>query len=180
MSVKQITQPATFETGIAASLGWANETYKLLHSAISHHAVVSTEAFATQYSSSRTSWPTLILLLVTTIIAFNIISYTRTRPPPRLKRIPGPISTLPYVGRVHDVDPTKLPAAMKRFVNKYNGLVSMTISNETHIWIGRSEIAFDLLSKNGSICVGRADLGAYPKVTEGKKYLPLLGNTGMS
>ncbi|KAF2812081.1 cytochrome P450 [Mytilinidion resinicola] len=80
--------------------------------------------------------------------------------------IPGPRSTLPYIGRFHDVDRNNPSRSMKKLSDQYGGLFSMTLSGETHIWVGRSDIAFDLLCKNAAICSGRADLGAYPGVTK--------------
>lgn len=67
---------------------------------------------------------------------------------------------------------------MKKFNDQYNGLFSMTLGGETHIWVGREDVAQDLIGKNGAICAGRADLGAYPSVTGGHHYLPLMGYTG--
>jgi hypothetical protein len=95
-----------------------------------------------------------------------------------LKRLPGPISTLPYAGRVHDVDRMHAWNALHKFSNEYNGLFSCTLGGETHIWVAREDIANDLLCKNAAISSARADLGAYPGVTEDYKYLPLLGLTG--
>lgn len=67
---------------------------------------------------------------------------------------------------------------MKRFNDQYKGLFSCTLGGETHIWVGRQDIAQDLLCKHGAISSARADLGAYPEVTEQYKYLPLMGYTG--
>jgi hypothetical protein len=101
------------------------------------------------------------------------------RPPPKgLKHIPGPRSTLPYLGRIHDVDRYDTKNSMKKFNDIYNGLFIITLGGEKHIWVGREDIAFDLLCKNAAICSGRADLGAYPSVTKEAQYLPLLGYNG--
>ncbi|KAF1937077.1 cytochrome P450 oxidoreductase [Clathrospora elynae] len=84
-----------------------------------------------------------------------------------LKRLPGPCSTLPYIGRVHDVDRMHAWNAMKKFSDEYNGLFSCTLGGETHIWIAREDVAQDLLCNNAAISSSRADLGAYP----GKDHL---------
>ncbi|KAJ4384338.1 hypothetical protein N0V86_001185 [Didymella sp. IMI 355093] len=62
-----------------------------------------------------------------------------------------------------------------KFSDEYNGLYALTLGGETHIWVAREDIAQDLLIKNAAISSARADLGAYPGVTHGYKYLPLLG-----
>ncbi|KAJ4988900.1 cytochrome P450 [Stagonosporopsis vannaccii] len=66
---------------------------------------------------------------------------------------------------------------MKKFSDEYNGLFSLTLGGETHIWIAREDIAQDLLVKNAAISSSRADLGAYPGVINDHKYLPLIGYT---
>lgn len=67
--------------------------------------------------------------------------------------------------------------AMKRFSDEYDGLYSLTLGGETHIWVAREDIAQDLLVKNAAISSARADFGSYPGVTMDHKYLPLLGYT---
>jgi cytochrome P450 len=94
-----------------------------------------------------------------------------------LKRLPGPMSTLPYLGRIHDVDRMQAWNAMKKFSDEYDGLFACTLGGETHIWIAREDLAQDLLVNNAAISSSRADLGSYPGVTQGHKYLPLLGYT---
>lgn len=116
-------------------------------------------------------------------IAYRYIHYFTSELPPfgsGLKRLPGPISTLPYVGRVHDVDRMQAWHAMKRFSDQYDGLFACTLGGETHIWVAREDVAQDLLCKHAAISSARADLGAYPDVTKGNKYLPLLGYNGKS
>lgn len=115
-----------------------------------------------------------------TFVAYRILIYFTSELPPfgsGLKRLPGPRSTLPYLGRVHDVDRMRAWNAMKKFSDKYKGLYALTLGGETHIWVAREDIAQDLLVKNASISSARADLGAYPGVTHDYKYLPLLGYT---
>ncbi|KAI8940575.1 hypothetical protein NX059_001850 [Plenodomus lindquistii] len=67
--------------------------------------------------------------------------------------------------------------AMHKFSKEYDGLFALTLGGETHIWIAREDVAQDLLCKNAVVSSSRADLGAYPNVTQGYKYLPLLGYT---
>lgn len=131
------------------------------------------------YTGFYYSYPILGFLFA--FFAYQLISWLNLEKPPRgsgLKRLPGPRSTLPYLGRFHDLDEKHVWKSMKKFSDQYNGLFSMTLGGETHIWVGREDLAQDLLSKNGAVCGGRADLGAYPHVTEEFHYLPLMGYTG--
>jgi hypothetical protein len=118
-----------------------------------------------------------LLLLAITVV---LITYQWFFPPfnKGLKPLPGPVSTLPYIGRVHDVDRMQAWTAMHRFSKQYNGLFSCTMGGETHIWVAREDVAQDLLVKHAELSSARADLGAMPGVTEDFKYLPLMGYTG--
>ncbi|KAF3031404.1 hypothetical protein E8E11_000641 [Didymella keratinophila] len=103
--------------------------------------------------------------------------FTSEFPPLRsgFKRLPGPWTTLPYLGRIHDVDRMRAWIAIKKFSDQYDGLFAMTLGGETHIWVAREDIAQDLLVKHAAISSARADLGAYPNVTQEHMYLPFLG-----
>jgi cytochrome P450 len=121
-----------------------------------------------------------ICISVVAYLAYRSLRYLTSEFPPLgsgLKRLPGPISTLPYVGRVHDVDRMRAWNAMKKFSDEYDGLFACTLGGETHIWIAREDLAQDLLVNNSKISSARADLGSYPDVTQDFKYLPLLGFT---
>jgi hypothetical protein len=116
--------------------------------------------------------------LLLAYIIYQVARYLTSELPPfgsGLKPLPGPLSTLPYVGRVHDVDRMQAWTAFNKFSTQYNGLFSCTLGGETHIWVAREDVAQDLLVKHASISSARADLGAFPGVTEDYKYLPLLG-----
>jgi hypothetical protein len=148
----------------------------------------STSYPATDYTTSSLrflSQFTLSTLLVTIIVVlttYQCFQYFTSELPPigsGLKHLPGPRSTLPYLGRIHDVDRMQAWTAMHKFSMEYNGLFSCTLGGETHIWVAREDVAQDLLVNNASLSSARADLGAYPGVTEDFKYLPLLGYTSM-
>ncbi|KAF2653441.1 cytochrome P450 oxidoreductase [Lophiostoma macrostomum CBS 122681] len=131
-----------------------------------------------RYSKSFALSVGIIALLL--FLSYHSIKYLISDLPPLgsgLKRLPGPTSTLPYLGRVHDLDRMRPWKAMKTFSDRYGGLFSCTLGGDTHIWIARDHIAQDLLCKHSSIASARADLGAYPEVTKGFRYLPLLGYT---
>ncbi|KAJ8115995.1 hypothetical protein OPT61_g2482 [Boeremia exigua] len=118
--------------------------------------------------------------VILVVIVYRCFRYLTSELPPfrsGLKPLPGPRSTLPYLGRIHDVDRMQAWIAMKKFSDEYNGLFALTLGGETHIWIAREDIAQDLLVKNAAISSARADLGAYPGVVDDHKYLPLLGYT---
>lgn len=82
-----------------------------------------------------------------TVLAYPIyrcfIYFTSELPPfgSGLKRLPGPISTLPYLGRIHDVNRMAAWTAMIKFSDRYNGLFACTLGGETHIWVAREDIA---------------------------------------
>lgn len=130
--------------------------------------------------SLQLSGQQILCATVLTFVAYRCFRYFTSELPPfgsGLKRLPGPRSTVPYLGRIHDVDRMRAWNAMKKFSDEYKGLFALTLGGETHIWISREEIAQDLLVKNAAISSGRADLGSYPGVTHDFKYLPLLGYT---
>ena len=120
---------------------------------------------------------TAIFVLVTSI---QLIKYfvLKDRPPPGLKLLPGPMSTIPYIGRIHDVDPMAPWYAMKKFSDKYNGIYKSTICGEMHIWIGDANIAYDLLCKKARIYSSRPMVPAVPGSDSQGQYLPLLAHDG--
>lgn len=132
---------------------------------------------------TQTIIPQIIAIILFSIFTYQCFRYFTSDLPPsksNLKPLPGPRSTLPYIGRVHDVDRMHAWNSMHKFSKEYNGLFSCTLGGETHIWVAREDVAQDLLCKNAAICSARADLGAYPGVTKDYKYLPLMGYTGVS
>ncbi|KAF2753441.1 cytochrome P450 oxidoreductase [Pseudovirgaria hyperparasitica] len=100
--------------------------------------------------------------------------YFHDAPPPGLKLIPGPTSTIPYIGRVHDVDPTCPEISMRRFCDQYNGIFRLTICGEMHIWIGDQDIAFELLCRRAKKYSSRPMVPAIPGSDSQGLYLPLL------
>jgi hypothetical protein len=117
-----------------------------------------------------------IFVLVT---AIQIYKYSqRDAPPPGLKLLPGPMSTIPYIGRVHDVDPMAPWFAMKKFCDEYNGIFRSTICGEMHIWIGSTDIAYDMLCKKARIYSSRPQVPAVPGSDSQGQYLPLLAHDG--
>ena len=130
----------------------------------------------------RSNLQILILFLILLPIAYQCFHYFTCELVPfgsGLKPLPGPRSTVPYAGRVHDIDRMQAWTAMHKFSKQYGGLFSCTLGGETHIWVAREDVAQDLLVKHADLSSSRGDLGAYPGVTEDHKYLPLLGYTGM-
>jgi hypothetical protein len=122
----------------------------------------------------------LLLTIVVVLITYQCFHYFTSQLPPfntGLKRLPGPRSTLPYLGCIHDVDRMQAWTAMHKFSQQYNRLFSCTLGGETHLWVAREDAAQDLLVKHVELSSARADLGAFPGVTKDFKYLPLLGYT---
>lgn len=144
-----------------------------IHSNTTH---VSDNSDIASHLSARFIVSTTIL----TFLIYRCLRYFTSELPPfgsGLKRLPGPRSTVPYLGRIHDIDRMQAWNAFKKFSDEYKGLYAITLGGETHIWVAREDIAQDLLVKNASISSSRADLGSYPGVTHDFKYLPLLGYT---
>ena len=92
--------------------------------------------------------------------------------------MPGPTSTVPYIGRIHDVDPNSPWFAMKKFCDQYGGIFRNTICGEMHIWVGDSKIAYDLLCKKARIYSSRPQVPAVPGSDSQGQYLPLLAHDG--
>jgi hypothetical protein len=156
-----------------------SETLQTLNSTSNHATdhTTSTLRFLSRFTPS-----TLLVTIIIVLTTYQCFQYFTSELPPLgsgLKHLPGPRSTLPYLGRIHDVDRMQAWTAMHKFSRQYGGLFSCTLGGETHIWVAREDVAQDLLVKNASLSSARADLGAYPGVTEDFKYLPLLGYTGM-
>ncbi|RMZ75281.1 hypothetical protein DV737_g5372, partial [Chaetothyriales sp. CBS 132003] len=118
---------------------------------------------------------TAIFALVASIRLFHYF-FIHDQPPrgSGLKLLPGPISTIPYIGRVHDVDPNAPWFAMKKFCDEYNGIFRNTICGEMHIWVGKQELAAELLCKKARIYSSRPMVPAVPGSDSQGQYLPLL------
>ncbi|KAF3000670.1 hypothetical protein E8E13_000897 [Curvularia kusanoi] len=140
----------------------------------------TSDARSVVIATSHLSAQYIVCGIFLAFVAYRAFTYFTSELPPfgsGLKRLPGPRSTLPYLGRVHDVDRMRAWNAMRKFSDEYKGLYALTLGGETHIWVAREDIAQDLLVNKASISSARADLGAYPGVTHDYKYLPLLGYT---
>lgn len=123
---------------------------------------------------------TMIFALVASVRLFHYF-FIHDQPPrgSGLKLMPGPRSTIPYLGRVHDVDPNCPWFAMRKFSDQYNGVFRSTICGEMHIWVGDANIAYDLLCKKARIYSSRPQVPAVPGSDSQGQYLPLLAHDGM-
>lgn len=133
--------PSVIMTQISSYLGTQNETASALFQ--------RQNAFDT-LNTYKWLIGTGIFALVTAIQMIKYFFF-HDAPPKGLKLLPGPLSTIPYIGRVHDVDPNCPWFAMKKFCDEYNGIFRSTICGEMHIWIGDPDIGFDLLCKRARI-----------------------------
>ena len=102
--------------------------------------------------------------------------FLHDKPPKGLKRMPGPLSTLPWLGRVHDIDPNGPWFAWRRILEdpKYGGIAASTICGEMHVWIGNFELAKDFLIKKAKIYSSRPEVPAVPGSNSQHQYLPLM------
>lgn len=99
--------------------------------------------------------------------------YLHDRPPKGLQRIPGPRSTIPYLGRLHGVDAVAPWKSMHTYSNEYNKIFSLTAYGQQHIWIGDAKIAKELLVKRAAKYSSRPSIPAIPGAEKGGQYLAL-------
>lgn len=146
---------------------------------------ISTDALFESQKAANTLFDNKWVIALS-LLAFSISSrlyhyfFVHDQPPKGsgLKLLPGPRSTIPYIGRVHDVDPNCPWFAMKRFCDEYNGIFRNTICGEMHVWVGDSKIAYDLLCKKARIYSSRPMVPAVPGSDSQGQYLPLLAHGG--
>jgi hypothetical protein len=115
------------------------------------------------------------------VAAFQLFHYffIHDAPPKGLKSLPGPRSTIPWLGRVHDVDVNAPWFAWRKFTDQYGGICASTICGEMHIWVGDAQIAYDLLCKKAKIYSSRPMVPAVPGSDSQGQYLPLLAHDGI-
>lgn len=178
----QVRDTATVDMGYSApnmQLPDAATILQSVNATIGHTAYsFPTSGYQVFLSVLRT-----LLILLFLFVTYHCFHYFTCELPPfgsGLKALPGPRSTLPYLGRVHDVDRMQAWTSMHKFSKQYGGLFACTLGGETHIWVAREDVAQDLMVKNAELSSARADIGSFPGVTQDFLYLPLLGYTGMS
>jgi cytochrome P450 len=121
-------------------------------------------------------WAILFSLLVGSVV-LPLTRYLlfHDRPPRGLKLVPGPRSTLPWLGRIHGIDANAPWKSMKKWSDEYGGLFRLTTAGgEMHIWLGDAEIAQELYCKRAAIYSSRPEVAAVPGSHSQGQYLPLL------
>ncbi|KAJ9629115.1 hypothetical protein H2204_009055 [Knufia peltigerae] len=116
---------------------------------------------------------TTLLLIAPGFIRFLQYLLFKDKPPKGLKLVPGPPSTIPYIGRV-DIDPIAPWNSMKKWADEYNGLFRLTTCGEMHIWLGNGDIAQELYCKRASRYSSRPEVAAVPGSHNMAQYLPLM------
>ncbi|KAF2840425.1 cytochrome P450 [Patellaria atrata CBS 101060] len=111
--------------------------------------------------------------LVATIVILYIWSRGSNSVPVGTKPLPGPWG-LPYIGRVHDLDPSKPWIKLKEWSDQYNGFFANTMMGPTHLWIGDPKIAHDLLAKRAPIYSSRPAIPGIPDSNTNNQWLPLM------
>lgn len=97
------------------------------------------------------------------------------RPPRGLKLVPGPRSTLPWLGRMHGINADAPWQSMKKWSDEYGGFFRLTTAGgEMHIWLGDAEIAQELYCKRAAKYSSRPEVAAVPGSHSQGQYLPLL------
>lgn len=107
------------------------------------------------------SRPSLVLVVIFLMTGMSLTTWRTTKRRKGAKILPGPwggywyiiqkhdlkITGFPFIGRVHDVDPTKPWVKITEWCSKYDGLFQTKMMGDTHIWISSTEIAHELLNK---------------------------------
>ncbi|ETN37998.1 uncharacterized protein HMPREF1541_07621 [Cyphellophora europaea CBS 101466] len=131
------------------------------------------EAPAAQLQSHK--WTVLFSLLAgSIIIPLSKYLLFHDKPPRGLKLVPGPRSTLPWFGRLHDIDANAPWKSMKNWSDQYGGFFRLTTCGEMHIWLGDANIAQELYCKRAAIYSSRPEVAAVPGSNSQGQYLPLL------
>lgn len=113
------------------------------------------------------------LLLCPAVYGFLRYLLFKDKPPKGLRLVPGPPSTIPYIGRV-DIDAAAPWNSMKKWADQYNGFFRLTACGEMHIWLGDSDIAQELYCKRAPQYSSRPEVAAVPGSHSQGQYLPLL------
>lgn len=95
------------------------------------------------------------------------------RPPKGLKQIPGPTSTLPFLGRLHDIDGVAPWKSMHKFSDQYNKMFSMIGYGTQHIWIADRRIARELFVNRAAKYSSRPTLPTIPQHRTSGRYMSL-------
>ena len=125
-------------------------------------------------------WTLLCLALLSPTI-YRVLHFflVKDQPPKGLQLVPGPGSTIPYIGRV-DIDPIAPWNSMKNWSDKHNGFFRLQACGEMHIWLGDNDIAQELYCKRAAIYSSRPEVAAVPGSDSQGQYLPLLEFGGWS
>ncbi|KAK4940373.1 hypothetical protein LTR10_019479 [Elasticomyces elasticus] len=113
------------------------------------------------------------LLLGPALLGFLRYLLFKDKPPKGLRLVPGPPSTIPYIGRV-DIDANAPWNSMKKWADEYKGFFRLTACGEMHIWLGDSDIAQELYCKRAPQYSSRPEVAAVPGSHSQAQYLPLM------
>lgn len=143
-------------------------TYKLASTPITKYDVVPFKALV------------LVFILLSPLLVGSIRYFLfHDRPPKGLKLVPGPRSTIPYVGRV-DIDADAPWHTMKKWADEYKGMFRLTMCGVMHIWLGDSDLAQEFFCKRAAKYSSRPEFFAVPGSHNQAQYLPLLEYGGES
>lgn len=95
------------------------------------------------------------------------------RPPKGLRLIPGPISTIPFLGRLHGINAAAPWLTMHDISKQYNKLFSLINYGQMHIWIADAKIAKELLVMRAEKYSSRPSIPAIPGSDQGGRYMAL-------
>ncbi|KAK5102518.1 hypothetical protein LTR70_000376 [Exophiala xenobiotica] len=155
-----------------------------LYSQMGQHSNASTVSqelnrpsnIATISSNASAITTSILVLILLYQIGFRfVVRYLllHDRPPKGLKLVPGPVSTIPFLGRLHGVNAIAPWKTMHEFSNQYNKIFRLTAYGQMHIWVRDSKIAKDLLVKRAAKYSSRPAIAAIPGAEKGGQYLAL-------
>ncbi len=123
-------------------------------------------------------WTILAVVLVSpALLGFLQYLLFKDRPPKGLKLVPGPGSTIPYIGRV-DIDAAAPWNSMRKWSDQFQGFFRLQACGEMHIWLGDSDIAQEMFCKRAATYSSRPEVPAVPGSHAQGQYLPLLEHGG--
>lgn len=133
------------------------------------------------FTSTRVSDPFIIAAALSLVpLCYRIFYiflyqylYLHDKPPNGLKLLPGPVSTIPFLGRLHGIDPVAPWKSMQKYSARYNKIFRMTAYGTMHIWVGDAEIAKELFVHRAAKYSSRPPFPAIPNSDRGGRYLPL-------
>ena len=124
----------------------------------------------------------IVVSLIVSFVTLSLFRYLlfKDKAPHGTNLVPEPRSTLPWLGRIHDIETIAPWKSMKKWSDEYSGFFRPTTCGEMHIWVGTAEIAQELYCKRAAKYSSRPEVAAVPGSDSQGQYLPHLEHGGKS